>query len=61
MSTKAEFEAELALIKARADYYERLDLIYSRAVLGSELNRLHGATQPGKYSISYFIVPLYYN
>jgi hypothetical protein len=45
MSTKVEFEAELAEIKARADYYERPDLISRRTFLETELNRLNGATQ----------------
>ena len=30
-TTKAEYEAELAVIKARADYYERPDLISRRS------------------------------
>ena len=47
-TTKAEYEAELAVIKARADYYERPDLISRRTFLETELNRLiNGATQPG--------------
>jgi hypothetical protein len=49
MSTKAEFEAELAVIKARADYYERPDLISRRTFLETELNRLNGAVHPGNY------------
>ena len=39
-TTKAEYEAELDVIKARADYYERPDLISRRTFL-------NGATQPG--------------
>ena len=46
-TTKAEYEAELHVIKARADYYERPDLISRRTFLETELNRLNGATQPG--------------
>ena len=46
-TTKAEYEAELDVIKARADYYERPDLISRRTFLETELNRLNGATQPG--------------
>ena len=47
MSTKAEFETELAVIKARADYYERPDLISRRTFLETELNRLNGVALPG--------------
>ena len=42
-TTKAEYEAELDVIKARADYYERPDLISRRKFLETELNRLNGA------------------
>ena len=47
MSTKAEFETELAVIKARADYYDRPDLIARRTFLETELNRLKGVAPPG--------------
>ena len=47
MSTKAEYEAELAVIKAQTDYYERPDLISRRTFLETELNHLNGVTQPG--------------
>ena len=47
MSTKAEFETELAVIKARADYYDRPDLIARRTFLETELNRLNGVAPPG--------------
>ena len=46
MSTKAEFEAELAEIKAQSDYYERPDLISRRTFLETELNRLNGGNFP---------------
>ena len=46
MSTKAEFEAELAEIKAQTDYYERPDLISRRTFLETELNRLNGGNFP---------------
>ena len=46
-TTKAEYEEELAVIKARADYYERPDLISRRTFLETELNRLNGATKLG--------------
>ena len=59
MSTKAEFEAELAVIKARADYYERPDLISRRTFLETELNRLNRATQPGNYPHPVNFIVLY--
>ena len=57
MSTKAEFEAELAVIKARADYYERPDLISRRTFLETELNRLNGATQGNYLAVPFSHTP----
>ena len=59
MSTKAEYKAELAVIKARTDYYERPDLISRRTFLETELNHLNGVTQPGIHTCSSYILFVY--